>query len=425
MTTAMTAMRPAQSDGEAAAERPGRARLRIAVFTNAYPTISHTFIRNEIVALERQGIEVTRLTIRPGPASAVEEADRVEADRTLALMTGGGLRLAGSVAARFARSPRRFLSALRLTLSEPQRAAGRWRALAYFVQACRLADVMERTGVTHVHVHFGTNPAAIARLAGRLGDLTYSMTVHGPDEFDAPAALHLRAKIADARLVVAISDYGRSQLMRWARPADWPRIRVVRCGVASAFHKDAGENDGLRSATLVCVARLSAQKGLPLLLDAAALVARDRALSLRIVGDGELRAELTARIAALGLSDHIHLLGWRSVSEVRRELLAARALVLPSFAEGLPIVLMEAMALGRPVIATAIAGIPELVDDRVGWLVRAGSAGALADAMHGALDAQPGVLAGMAALGRERVRRDHDVDRNARRLAALLREAVA
>lgn len=425
MTTAVTAIRPAQSDGKAAVEGPGQTRLRIAVFTNAYPTISHTFIRNEIVALERQGIEVTRITIRAGPAGVVEEADRLEATRTLALMAGGRLRLAGSVAARFLKAPGRFLSALRLTLSEPQRAAGRWRSLAYFVQACRLAEVMEQVGVTHVHAHFGTNPAAIARLAGKLGDLTYSMTVHGPDEFDAPAALHLRAKIADARLVAAISDYGRSQLMRWARPTDWPRIRVVRCGVASAFHEGEADDGGLRSATLVCVARLSAQKGLPLLLDAAALLARDRTFALRIVGDGELRAELTARIAALGLSDHVRLLGWQGVAEVRRELLAARALVLPSFAEGLPIVLMEAMALGRPVIATAIAGIPELVDDRVGWLVRAGSAGVLADAMRGALDAAPGVLAGMAALGRERVRRDHDVDRNARRLATLLREAVA
>jgi glycosyltransferase involved in cell wall biosynthesis len=425
MTTAVTAIRPAQSDGKAGVEGPGQARLRIAVFTNAYPTISHTFIRNEIVALERQGIEVTRITIRAGPAGVVEEADRLEAARTLALMAGGGLRLAGSVAARFLKAPGRFLSALRLTLSEPQRAAGRWRSLAYFVQACRLAEMMEQVGVTHVHAHFGTNPAAIARLAGKLGDLTYSMTVHGPDEFDAPAALYLRAKIADARLVAAISDYGRSQLMRWARPTDWPRIRVVRCGVASTFHEGEADDGGLRSATLVCVARLSAQKGLPLLLDAAALLARDRTFALRIVGDGELRAELTARIAALGLSDHVRLLGWQGVAEVRRELLAARALVLPSFAEGLPIVLMEAMALGRPVIATAIAGIPELVDDRVGWLVRAGSAGALADAMRRALDAPPGVLAGMAALGRERVGRDHDVDRNARRLATLLREAVA
>lgn len=398
--------------------------LRIAAFTNAYPTISHTFIRNEIAALERHGVEVLRVTIRTSPAGAIDGADRSEALKTLSLMGGGATRLAAATLARMVKAPRRFLAALRLTLSEPQHAAGRFRALAYLVQACRLAELVERAGVRHIHAHFGTNPAAIARLAGRLGDLGFSMTVHGPDEFDAPALLHLPAKIADARLVVAISDFGRSQLMRWSRPVDWPRIEVVRCGVATEFRDADADDRGLRSRTLVCVARLGAQKGLSVLLDAAALVARHEEFELRIIGDGDLRQELTAQIAALSLGRHVRLLGWLGTDAVRREILAARAFVLPSFAEGLPIVLMEALALGRPVVATAIAGIPELVDPRNGWLVRAGSAPALAEAMLAALNTAPDRLREMAEIGRDRVGRDHDVDRNAIRLATLIRKTT-
>lgn len=409
----------------AAAEAKPAGALRIAMFTNAYPSISHTFIRNEIAALERQGVLVLRVTIRPSALATIDDADRSEALKTFALMTDGKAPLLVAAVTRLLRHPRSFVRALRVTLSEPQRAAGRFRAIAYFLEACRLAELVERAGIRHIHAHFGTNPAAIARLASKLANLSFSVTVHGPDEFDAPALLHLPRKIADARLVVAISDYGRSQLMRWSQPADWPKIKVVRCGVASEFQgTTAADDDGLGSRTFVCVARLSAQKGIPLLLEAAAIVARHEAFSLRIIGDGDLRPALAARITALGLDREVQLVGWLGTEAVRRELLAARALVLASFAEGLPIVLMEALALGRPVVATAIAGIPELVDAENGWLVRAGSASALADAMRAALSTSTTRLHEMGSVGKYRVRRDHDVDRNAKRLATLIRCAI-
>nr|WP_286207812.1 glycosyltransferase [Hephaestia sp. MAHUQ-44] len=207
--------------------------------------------------------------------------------------------------------------------------------------------------------------------------------------------------------------------MRWSRVADWPRIALVRCGASPRFHHRS--DVGLSSRTLVCVARLSAQKGLSVLIEATAIVARAHPFQLRIIGDGEMRAEIEAHIAARGLGDHIHLLGWQSTDSVRREIEAARALVVPSFAEGLPVVIMEAFALGRPVIATAIAGIPELVDTTTGWLVPTGSADALAEAMDEMLCADIGTLQAKTAHGRARVAAQHDVDASAATLATLLR----
>ncbi|MCM8731662.1 glycosyltransferase family 4 protein [Hephaestia sp. GCM10023244] len=394
--------------------------MRIAYLTNVYPKVSHTFIRDEIHALERIGFEIMRLTIRKPHAPLPDAVDRAEADRTIALLDVGPLAFAHAIASRFLQHPLAFIASLWMALSMGWRgAAGIARGLAYFVEACLLSTMLARAGVHHVHVHFGTNPASVALLARRLGGPTYSLTVHGPDEFDAPGALHLREKIADASFAVAISHHGRGQLMRWSRVADWPRIALVRCGASPRFHHRS--DVGLSSRTLVCVARLSAQKGLSVLIEATAIVARAHPFQLRIIGDGEMRAEIEAHIAARGLGDHIHLLGWQSTDSVRREIEAARALVVPSFAEGLPVVIMEAFALGRPVIATAIAGIPELVDTTTGWLVPTGSADALAEAMDEMLCADIGTLQAKTAHGRARVAAQHDVDASAATLATLLR----
>lgn len=399
--------------------------LRIAYLTNVYPKTSHTFVRNEIAALARQGVTVTRLTIRAPAEPLVEPADVVDAAQTTVLLPARAWTPAKALLRRAIRNPARMAGAVALIVGERRGWPGLVRAIAYLAEACRMLEITEANGIRHVHVHFGTNPATVARLAARLGDLHYSMTVHGPDEFDSPASLLLPAKIADARFVVAVSHYGRAQLMRWSRQSDWPKLHVVRCGVSPTMRADVGDTAGLRSRTLLCVARLSGQKGIFLLLDAAvALRDRGKDFTLRIVGDGELRDAVAQGIRERALEDHVHLLGACEADVVRAEILAARVLVLPSFAEGLPVVLMEALALGRPVIATAIAGIPELVDAQTGWLVPAGSLYALVDAMQAALAAAPDMLAEMAATGTARVRRDHDVDVNAAHLLHYLRRAT-
>lgn len=393
--------------------------MKIAYLVNRYPAVSHSFIRREIAGVRSAGHDVTSFSIRAPAANLPDARDREEAERTAVILAAGGIALIGAALGMAVSRPGGFVRALslamRVMLDEPRRG---WRHLAYLVEACWLARRL--AGHDHLHAHFGTNPAAIARLVHRLTGLPYSFTVHGPDEFDAPQALDLHGKVAEARFVAGVSSFGRSQLMRWSDPADWSRIAVVRCGVDDLFLAEPPARAPV-SPQLCSVARLSAQKGLPLLIEAAAmLAARGTDFRLVLVGDGEMRAEIEAMIAARGLSQHVTITGYVDAGGVRDVLLASRAMVLPSFAEGLPVVIMEALALRTPVIVSAIAGTPELVDGQCGWLIPAGSVEAIADAMADALAASPERLAAMGDIGRGRVIDMHDSARNGAALAARI-----
>jgi glycosyltransferase involved in cell wall biosynthesis len=279
--------------------------------------------------------------------------------------------------------------------------------------------------VQHVHAHFGTNPAELAMLMRAMGGPSYSFTVHGPEEFDKPLALHLAEKMRRAAFVVAVSSFGASQLRRWVESTHWSKIRVVHCGLDDAFHAGAPASPPTGN-RLVCVGRLCEQKGqLLLVMAAAALARRGRDFQLVLAGDGEMRGEIEALVAQLGLRDRVRITGWLSSQAVRQEILESRAMVLPSFAEGLPVVIMEAMALRRPVLSTYVAGIPELVrPGENGWLVPAGDVDQLADAMDAILALPSPELAVMGARGRERVVQRHSVTTEARKLAAHFYEAV-
>ena len=400
--------------------------MRLAYLCNLYPAVSHSFVRREIEAVERSGHEVYRFSVRQARPDLKDPADRREAERTEAVLGHGILRL--------------LLAACVLLVSRPANAvhsiaaAGRlsgpgWRSklrhVVYWLEAAWLARRLQGLKVDHLHAHFGTNPAAVAAITHAWGGPPFSFTVHGPDEFDAPATLSLPAKIRAARFVAAISSYGRSQLMRWSSPDDWEKIGVVRCGLDRGFLEAVPQPTMADSTEFVCVGRLSAQKGLPLLIAACdRLRAVGEAFTLTIVGDGEMRAELEAEIARRDLAGVVTLAGIRTAEEIREHLARARAFVLPSFAEGLPVVIMEALALERPVISTAIAGIPELVDDSCGWLIPAGSEDALVEAMKAALDASPKLLSSKGAVGRKRVLAMHDADANAELLVAAIADAI-
>jgi glycosyltransferase involved in cell wall biosynthesis len=391
--------------------------------TSFYPSGSHSFIRREIAGLEERGVTVERFSIRP-PSGLVDPADVAEADRTTVLLAAGSLRILAATVAAILTRPRRFLRALRLAVRFGRRSPrGVGRHLIYLAEACLLLRLMRERGVAHLHAHFGTNPAAIALFARTLGGPPYSFTVHGPDEFDGPQAESLGDKIAGAAFVVAVSSFGRSQLYRWANHRDWGRIEVVHCGLDATF---LGADPVPVPATprLVCVGRLAEQKGQLILLQALAQLAGEGvALEAVLAGDGPMRSAIETEIVRLGLTGKVRITGWLSGADVRREIESARGLVLPSFAEGLPVVLMEALALGRPVVSTFVAGIPELVQDRVhGWLVPAGDVERLADAIRELLTTTPERLAAMGKAGAARVAERHDAEREAGRLAELFLE---
>lgn len=392
--------------------------LRVAYLVNHYPKVSHSFIRREIQALERQDVEVLRFSVRGHDDTLVDPGDLEERKRTEYVLRAGALRIVLAVLGTLVGSPARFLGALRLALRMARRAERPLPLhLVYLAEACFLARRLRGRGVMHLHAHFGTNSAEVAMLVRELGGPPFSFTVHGPEEFDKPEFLGLARKIEKAAFVVAISSFGRSQLYRQTTAENWPKIEVVHCGLEPAFHEGAA-SAAASAPRLVCVGRLCEQKGQLLLLDAARrLAAEGVSFELVLAGDGEMRPEIERRIRDFGLAEHVKITGWISSARVREEILASRALVMPSFAEGLPVAIMESMALGRPVLSTYVAGIPELVrEERDGWLVPAGDAEALAAAMKSCLDASEERLLEMGTSARERVLLRHDIDREAAKL---------
>lgn len=399
--------------------------MRVAYLINQYPMISTTFIRREILALERLGFEIQRIALRGWDASVVDAEDEREQKLTRYVLQDGLLPLLGALLAALLASPQRFFSALALAVRMG------WRAerplpyhLVYLTEACRVLPWLKAGGATHVHTHFGTNAAEVVMLVHVLGGPPYSFTVHGPVEFDKPQFLGIGEKMRRAAFVVAITSFARSQLYRWVEHTHWSKIKVIHCGLEPAFY-DVAPVPPPTAPRLISVGRLSAEKGQLLLVEAAArLAAKNLAFEIVLVGQGEMRAEIEALVVKRGLEKHIRLTGSVSTEQLREEILAARGLVLPSFAEGLPMVIMEAMALGRPVLATAIAGIPELIQPgKNGWLIPPGSIDALTAAVENFLSCPAEELQAMGKANHARLIERHSVDTQAAKLAELFRKS--
>jgi glycosyltransferase involved in cell wall biosynthesis len=383
--------------------------MKVAYLVNQYPAVSHTFIRREILELERRGHEVLRLTMRKSNCVLVDTLDQDEARRTVSLLDTPWTAAATIALKSFLGGPGRFFRALRSAwrLARVSR-RGLVRHVAYFMEAVLLAHYCRCHAVRHVHVHFGSNSASVALMANRLSGLSYSFTVHGTEELDAPATWSLQEKVSRGKFVVAISHFGRAQLFRWTEESDWRKIHVVHCAVDDVFFDEARDVDE-NADTLVCVGRLSPEKGHVVLLDAfQQAVNEGLQLRLLLVGDGQLREAIEQHVEEHGLSSRVQICGWLSGQQVRTALLRSRGLILPSFAEGLPVVIMEALALGRPVITTFVGGIPELVRDGVnGWLIPAGDVEALKGAIHRIGAASSAELTEMGHKGAQSVRAAH------------------
>ncbi|MHA7836088.1 MAG: glycosyltransferase [bacterium] len=396
--------------------------MRIAVLSNHYPLTTHTFIRREIQGLEREGISVARFSIRRSRESLPDIEDQEEQEKTYAVLDRGWAGMLADVVRCAVRRPAVFVATafqtLRFGLSSHRGAA---RHLVYLAEACVLRRELHQKEIEHVHVHFGTNAAMVALLLHRLGGPTYSVQIHGPGEFDNPREIHLPEKVSEATFVTAITDFARSQVYRWSDPRDWKKVHVVRCGVDDKFLSSPVQPIP-EKARLVCVGRLGRSKGHPVLLEAVERL-RDEGLDFEIVlvGDGELRPLIEDLVRSRELEGFVRLVGWMDGQGVREALVDSRGLLLPSFGEGLPVVIMEAFALARPVIATRIAGISELVEDgRNGWVVNAGNVEQLTAAMREALTLPVGQLLEYGRVGREAAREKHDSRVEASKLAKLL-----
>jgi glycosyltransferase involved in cell wall biosynthesis len=399
--------------------------MRIAYFVNRYPAISHTFIRREIRAMEAHGFSIARFALQPDP-HLVDEADHAEAKQTRFVLNAGVGAFARALALAAITRPLTFVAVFCQALKMGWRSeSGLARHIAYVVEGALLADWCQGDGVQHIHAHFGTNSAAVALFASRLSGIPFSFTAHGPEEFDNGPMLSLAEKLRFASFAVCVSAFGRVQLMRLSSPDLWPKIKIVHCGLDEAF-LGGDAMDCPDANRFVCVGRLCAEKAQNVLIAAAKNLAKSgEPFEIVLAGDGPTRASLEDAIADAGLKDSIRMIGRVSGAEVRSELLAARAFILPSFSENMPVVIMEAMALKRPVISTFVAGIPELVEPgKSGWLVPAGDEAALANAMREALAAPPARLNAMGAAGRAHVLEQHDAFKEAGKLKVLIEAAA-
>lgn len=401
--------------------------MRIAYFVNQYPAASHSFIRREILALEARGHHVSRYALSSLIDTIVDPEDQMEDRKTKHVFCQSPYRLFAAFLAIALAYPRGVLRALKLVLRiGPGSDRGLLRHLAYLVEAGVVAQWCRFDRIEHLHAHFGTNSTAVALLAHTISGTKFSFTVHGPDEFDRPEAISLPEKIRHAAFVIAVSSFGRSQLMRWADIDDWRKLNVVHCGITEGFRIPPRSPDATER-RFVCVGRLAPQKGHLILLAAAHILFLE-GLRFRLVfaGDGPLRPQIERKVVELGLVSQLVITGWASGDCVVDELTRACAMVLPSVAEGLPVAIMEAMALRRPVISTFIAGIPELVvPGETGWLVPAGDVQALAAAMREVLNSDPTRLAAMGAAAYRRVFQRHAIETEVVKLENLmLKEAT-
>jgi glycosyltransferase involved in cell wall biosynthesis len=396
-----------------------------------YPKHSQTFLLDEVVAVHGRELEIVPVALNPPDTGDVEsDIERRESTRTFYVKSQSPLRVAKVVWQTFRRDPGGVTSVLLRTVASA-RAHLRdaiWRVFA-FVEAAVVWENCEANGCRHVHAQFGTAPATVAMIAAELGNqltsgkepVTWSYTIHGYHEFTAEDRNDLARKTSSAAFVVAISDYTRSQLMRLSPPRDWEKLHRVHCGVDLERFAYEPRDNPHDPPTVVTVGRLSPEKGQFAMLDAA-LVLKSRGVQVRmkIIGDGPSRAELHERARVLDVDDVVEFTGPVAPEVVAEELGNADVFCLASFAEGIPVSVMEALARGVPVVATYVGGVPELIETGVsGWAVPAGRADLVADAIE-ALVGDAELRARVQKEGRRRVETEHDLRRTSAEMRSLL-----
>ena len=413
-------------------------RMRIAYVISRYPAVSHTFIQREVMALRRLGIGVDTFSIRRSdPSALLSKADRSEAATTFSILPAHLGRMLAAHARALLTRPVRYVRtlALALCLGSVGTRERLWR-LFYFVEAVVLWDECRRREICRIHAHFANVASDVAMLASELGndgsdrEWSWSFTMHGPTELYEVRRHRLVEKIERASLVVCISDFCRSQLMGLVDETHWPKLRTVRCGVDVQSFRPSyrGQPRAAAGAALVlrilCVGRLTPVKGQAVLLEAIAeLKRRGVRAQVTMVGDGPTRAPLEQMARRLGIAPLVELTGAIGQDEIRAHYAATDVFCLPSFAEGLPVVLMEAMAMGLPVVTTRITGTPELVEDGTsGRLVSPARVDELADALA-ELACAPQRAESMGRKGREKVCSEFDLELSAESLREVFLES--
>ena len=402
--------------------------IRIAYLVSTYPAVSHTFVLREVKKLRRANFDIRMASINsPDRAASGLTSEEQDESSTTFYVKREGIR--GSLRAHLAvlvKSPKSYFTglwfALRLAGTDLRRLIF---AVFYFVEAVILGRWMESRGLRHLHVHFANAASTVGLIASRIFPIGFSLTVHGPDEFyDAPG-LRLAEKMAGATFACCIGQFARSQLMKVSAPAQWNKFEIGPLGVDPLLFVPQPFRCLPDTIQILCVGRLVPSKGQYILLAAVERLVRSHAnVRLRLVGDGPDRERLERAIASKGLGRCVTLEGSVNQDHIRDYYRQADIFVLPSFAEGIPVVLMEAMAMEVPCISTFVAGIPELVRNEIdGILIPPSDEQALAFSI-GRLIEDPNLRRRLGAAGRQRVIEKYDLDRNVARLAEIFTDRI-
>jgi len=400
---------------------------QIAYLVSQYPAVNHTYILREIRELRRLGWNIDVASIRPDtrPTSHLTAEEREELSQTWCVTTQG---LRGALRAHLVSLTKQtrsyirgMLSALRLARFDFRKAA---RNFFYFTEALIVGQWMESRHHRHIHIHFAST---VGLLVAKTFPVTISITIHGPAEFEEPACFHLREKIEAATFICAVSNYGRSQLMKASDPNQWGKLETVPLGIDPDVFTP-GSSSSLERARfhVISVGRLSREKAQRILVDAVArLVNQGRRVHLRLVGEGPDRLNLEKHIMACGLSDMVSLEGAVNQDQLKALFRESDAFALGSFAEGLPVVLMEAMAMEIPCVATWITGVPELIQNgQDGLLVAPSDVGQLATAIASLMD-DSDLRRRIAKAGRCKVIEKYDLSKNTALLAEVFEKRVS
>jgi colanic acid/amylovoran biosynthesis glycosyltransferase len=394
--------------------------MRIGYITNHYPRATDTFIQREVAALRKRGLEIRTFSVRrSGSEHEVSPEVIAEKRATHYLLPVALTRLIYANAWALVRAPHRYLGVLALAV-RTRRPGLRGLALqlAYFQEAVILSLQLKRQGITHVHDHGGDNSGTVTLLAGALMRVGYSITIHGPYIFFDPTHWALRQKLRDSRFIACISHYCRSQVMLFSDQADWDRLKIVRCGIDVERFRYAEVRQQARQ--LLYVGRLALEKGLPVLFQSLRiLVTRGYDFELTLAGDGHDRRALEELARQLGIYAHLNFAGYIDQERVREYLRQSDIFILPSFAEGVPVSLMEAMDCGVPVLSTYVGGIAELVEsERTGLLVPAGDSAALSESIARYFDDFE-LRQRVSRLARQKIVAGFNLDKEADKLAEL------
>jgi colanic acid/amylovoran biosynthesis glycosyltransferase len=398
-------------------------RPRMAYLVSRYPSLSHTFILREVLSLREQGFDIRVASINPPDRPAVEMTaeERAEAETTFCVKKADVARLLAACLITFIRYPLRWLNGLVFSIRLGGADLGKMLyGLFYFFEALLLGRWMATEGLDHLHVHFATPASTVGLIVTKIFPVKFSITVHGPDEFYDVPGYRLQEKIAGASFICTIGKFARSQLMKISPPAQWSKFEVAPLGVDPDRFAPLPAPAAADAFELICVGRLVPAKGQQMLVGAMSkLLADGRKVRLRLVGDGPDRESLGRRVFELEIGASVIFEGPVNQDRIRTLYQAADLFVLPSFAEGIPVVLMEAMSMEIPVVTTFVNGIPELIRHGIdGWLVAPSDEEGLASAIATLMD--DGALRRRLGLaGRRRVIDQYQLKRNTERLAQI------